>query len=133
MNGKYTSISQLAKAAFDSVNPVYVESQSALGNSVMVWERLRLILTRFAGTDGFTALFRCALSVARVDNPSIAGVGMRPDGSITGIDQLNDAQAAALATCLLEMLVTLIGERLTLHLVREAWPELMNEMHGNSQ
>ena len=99
----------------------------------MVWEKLRQILTRFAGTDGFVALFRRALSKARVDSPSITSVGMRPDGSIIGLDQISDAQSAALATCLLEMLVTLIGERLTLHLVREAWPELMNEMHGNSQ
>ncbi len=116
----------LAQAAFDSASPLPIESQKATDNSALVWERLRLILTRFAGTDGFVALFRRALSVARVDSPSIAGVGVAPDGSITGIDQMSDAQSAVLATCLLEMLVTLIGERLTLNLVREAWPELMN-------
>lgn len=124
MNQKYESMRQLAQAMFDSVAGEKSVPQKGGGASAHVWKRMQLALTRFAGADGFTALFRRALSLASIDGPPLEGVKIGPDGLISGIDSISDAQSVALATCLLEMLVTLIGERLTLHLVSDAWPEL---------
>jgi DNA-binding GntR family transcriptional regulator len=98
--------------------------------AVRVREKLRILLTRFAGSDGFTALLRRALALARADVSSLETVTLKPDGSLEGLENLVDdatnggAQAAiALIVHLLELLETFIGKRLTLQLVREAWPD----------
>jgi len=98
--------------------------------AVRVCEKLRISLTRFAGSDGFTALLRRALALARADVPSMEAVTLKPDGSLEGLEKLADdatndgAQAAiALTAHLLGLLATFIGEPLTLQLVREAWPD----------
>ena len=98
--------------------------------AVRVCEKLRISLTRFAGSDGFTALLQRALALARAEVPSLETVTLKPDGSLEGLEKLaadaanSGAQAAiALIAHLLGLLETFIGERLTLRLVREAWPD----------
>jgi hypothetical protein len=95
-----------------------------------VWEKLRVSLTRFAGADGFTALLRRALALARAEVPSLNGIQVKPDGSLQGLDRLaadptnaGPDAAVAITAHLLGLLVTFIGEPLTVRLVREAWPE----------
>ena len=50
---------------------------------------------------------------------------VRPDGTLDGLDGLpHDADAGtSIVARLLELLVTFIGEPLTLRLVRDAWPD----------
>jgi hypothetical protein len=98
--------------------------------TVRVCEKLRASLTRFAGADGFASLLRRSLALARAEVPSLNNVTVKPDCSIDGLDALAaDAPdgaieaTAALTTHLLGLLVTFIGEPLTLRLVREAWPD----------
>jgi hypothetical protein len=96
---------------------------------VRVFEKLRFSLTRFAGADGFTALLRRALALARAEVPALHGVTEKA-GSIQGLEELaadarnagSDA-AVAITAHLLGLLVTFIGEPLTVRLVREAWPD----------
>jgi hypothetical protein len=96
-----------------------------------VCETLRVSMSRFAGPDGFTALLRRSLTLAEGEVPRLRGVQVKADGSLDGFDALFEAEAAGLRTeaavaitaHLLGLLVTFIGEPLTLRLVREAWPE----------
>jgi hypothetical protein len=98
--------------------------------AVRVCEKLRISLTRFAGSDGFTSLLRRALTLARADDPLVETVEVKPDGSLEGlealpVDETNGGPEAAVAITahLLGLLVTFIGEPLTLRLVRDAWPD----------
>ena len=101
-----------------------------MDSAVRVCEKLRISLTRFAGSDGFTSLLRRALALARADVPSLQTVKLKPDGSLEGcevlaVDATNGGPEAAVAITahLLGLLVTFIGKPFTLRLVREAWPE----------
>jgi hypothetical protein len=98
--------------------------------AVRVCEKLRISLTRLAGSDGFTSLLRRALALARADVPAVETVKLKPDGSLEGlevlaVDATNGGPEAAVAITahLLGLLMTFIGEPLTLQLVREAWPD----------
>jgi hypothetical protein len=100
--------------------------------AVRLSEKLRISLTRFAGPDGFAALLRWALALASADVPALQTVKVKPDGSIEGLEEIaadasnGGAEAAAAITAhLLGLLVTFIGEPLTLGLVREAWPDAL--------
>jgi len=95
-----------------------------------VFHKLGISLIRFAGADGFAALLRRALALARAQFPSLNRITIKPDCSMDGLEALagDDADggaeaAAALTAHLLDLLVTFIGEPLTLRLVREAWPD----------
>jgi hypothetical protein len=109
-------------------------SQSAadprVPEAVRVCEKLRVSLTRLAGPDGFSALLRRALALARAEVPALHGITQKADGSLEGLEQLAaEAQdvaidaAVAITAHLLGLLVTFIGEPLTMRLVREAWPD----------
>ena len=96
--------------------------------AVRVCEKLRVALTRFAGADGFTALLRRALALARADVPALQSETFKSDGCLEELAALADAEtgleaAASITAHLLGLLVTFIGESLTLRLVREAWPD----------
>ena len=105
--------------------------QSADGNGphevVRVCRKLRISLTRFAGAAGFESLLRRALALARLEIPSLHGIEIKPDCSAEGLEALlgNDGTEAGVAITahLLGLLVTFIGQPLTLRLVRESWPD----------
>ena len=105
-------------------------SDPHLNEAVRVCDKLRVSLTRFAGADGFAALLRRSLALARVEVPSLNRITVKPDCSMDGLEALaaNEADGGveavvALAAHLLELMVTFIGEPLTLRLVRESWPD----------
>lgn len=102
-------------------------SDARAHEAVRVCDKLRVSLTRFAGADGFASLLRRAFALARAEVPSLDRVKIRPDCSIEGLEELthNDGTEAAVAITahLLGLLVTFIGQPLTLRLVREAWPD----------
>jgi hypothetical protein len=94
-----------------------------------VFEKLRASLTQFVGADGFTALLRRALVLARADVPSLQTAEITPDGRLEGlqepaVDARKDVEAATAITAhLLALLVTFVGEPLTLRLMRNVWPD----------
>lgn len=103
-------------------------------DAAIVIEKLRSSLTRFAGPEGFTSLLRRAVRLAARERPFLQGLEVNADGRLMGMEQLRaeagvdaerarDEAAVEIAANLLELLVTFIGETLTLNLVREAWPE----------
>jgi hypothetical protein len=99
------------------------------GNEVLrVFEKLRGALRQFVGADGFTSLVRRALVLARADAPSLQTVKVTADGRLEGIGEsavdASDVEAATAITAhLLGLLVTFIGEPLTLRLLRDVWPD----------
>lgn len=97
--------------------------------SVRVFEKLRIALTQFVGGDGFTALMRRALALARAEVPSLQGAIVTAEGRLEGIeervgDMKNDFEASiAITAHLLALLVTFVGEPLARRLVRDIWSD----------
>ena len=96
-----------------------------------VCEKLRPPLRTLAGVEGFRSLLARALTLAKAEVPSLATVQVSSDGSLTGWDSveaqqhLDEAGAGAelLLAQLLGLLITFIGEPLTLRLLQGIWPE----------
>jgi len=102
------------------------DTDARMHEAVLVCEKLRISLTRFAGPDGFTSLLRRALVLARAQAPALNDLQIRPDGSLEGLAAIPDANESAIAIVahLLTLLVTFIGRPLTLRLLREVWPDV---------
>jgi hypothetical protein len=107
-------------------------SDSHVHEVVAVIEKLQTSLTIFAGIDGFVSLLRRALALASAEVPSLQSLQVNAVGRLDGYEKLvaetgtaasGRVAAVAITTHLLGLLVTFIGEPLTLRLVREAWPE----------
>ena len=115
-------------------------AQPPVHEAVRVFDKLRVSLTRFAGADGFTSLLRRSLTMARGDVPALRDVQIGQDGSLQGLETIaalpeaGEAEmvraAIAVAAHLLGLLVTFVGEPMTLRLLRDAWPEATFE-NGN--
>ena len=116
----------------DLARQLLAASQSAsdpqVHEAVLVSDKLRISLTRFAGVDGFLSLQRRALVLASAEVPSLKSITVSVDGRLAEFEQLaadtGMGAAVALTAQLLGLLVTFIGEPLTLALVREAWPDI---------
>ncbi|MDB6092717.1 MAG: hypothetical protein JWM32_279 [Verrucomicrobia bacterium] len=97
-----------------------------------VCEKLRRPLSTFAGINGFRSLLTRALVLARAKEAWLETVLVNADGSVllppALEDQLKNSAAARggrqLTVELLQLLVTFIGEPLTMRLVEDVWPRL---------
>src|SRR5688500_5492296 len=103
-----------------------------VGQAVRACEKLRVPLTKLAGAAGYASLLSRALVLARRQAPSLSGLRVQADGSLTGWEE--DVQVSAPAETaphggavllaeMLGLLAAFIGEPLMLSLVREAWPD----------
>jgi hypothetical protein len=96
-----------------------------------VCETLRQPLITLAGVASFRSLLSRALTLARAQAPSLSAVQVAADGSLQGLDELepqidkDQAREAGviLIAELLGLLLTFIGEGLTLRMVQDVWPE----------
>jgi hypothetical protein len=128
----------------DLARRLLAECQTASGphvhEAVLVSEKMRISLTKFAGADGFASLLRRALVLASADVSALQIVKIGSDGRLEGFEQLvadkatggaSGEAAVAITAHLLGLLVTFIGEPLTLRLVRAAWPDtLLDDEHS---
>jgi hypothetical protein len=91
-----------------------------------VCEKLRRPLSTLTGTAGFRSLLVRALTLARREADTLDAVLVRDDGSLDGpaIDAAGPGGALLIAQ-LLGLLMTFIGEALTMSLLHEIWPELL--------
>jgi hypothetical protein len=95
-----------------------------------VCEKLRPPLSAVAGVKGFRSLLSRARVLAQAEAPLLEGMLINPDGSFEYSPAMEERLAtkeaakagAALAGELLGLLVTFIGEGLTLRLVHDIWP-----------
>jgi hypothetical protein len=90
-----------------------------------VCEKLRRPLSTLTGTAGFRSLLVRALTLAKREVEALDAVLVRYDGSLDG-PTVNVAGpgGALLIAKLLGLLITFIGEALTMSLLHEIWPEL---------
>jgi len=95
-----------------------------------VYERLRWSLCALAGVAGFRALASRALTLAKAESPNLSAIQVIADGSLQGLSEIepqidahHDGGEVILVAQLLGLLVTFIGEPLTLRLVQDAWPD----------
>jgi hypothetical protein len=107
-------------------------SDAHVDEAVLVSEKLRISLTKFAGVDGFASLLRRALVLASADVPALQSVKIGADGRLEGFEKLaadtgdgavGGEAAVAITARLLGLLVTFIGEPLTMRLLHESWPD----------
>jgi hypothetical protein len=112
---------------------------SATPGAPSVCEKLRPPLATLMGNTGFAALLSRALVLAGVEVPWLLAVRANA-GALEGFDepaaQVGAAQIAeghvVLVARLLGLLMTFIGEELTLRLVREVWPDLsLDDMNAD--
>ena len=96
-----------------------------------VSDKLRQPLSRLTGVAGFRSLLSRALALASSEVRWLKAVHINADGSLEGLDeaqaQLSQNEIAqgemVLVAQLIGLLVTFIGEGLTLRLLQEAWPD----------
>lgn len=115
--------------AFEAVADENSEPTESAASRVCA--KLRQPLITLAGVAGFRSLLSRALTLARMEAPSLGAVQVAADGSLKGLDEVA-AQAdkenardggAILIAQLLGLLLTFIGAGLTLRLVQNVWPE----------
>jgi hypothetical protein len=90
--------------------------------------RLRTVLTRWIGADGYRALINRALEQARAEHPAIAGLQCQA-GEVQGVAAAVGGHSAAevregfleLVALLVDLLSRLIGEEMATGLVEQAW------------
>jgi hypothetical protein len=90
--------------------------------------RLRAVLTRWIGSDGYRALVDRALEQARAGHPAIAGLQCQA-GDVQGVAAAVGVHGAAevkqgvlaLVARLIDLLSRLIGEEMAVRLVEQAW------------
>src|SRR5665213_1054914 len=96
-----------------------------------VCAKLRGPLITLAGVAGFRSLLSRALTLARAEAPTLSAVQIAADGSLQGLDELGPQvgkdqtaeEGAILIAQLIGLLLTFIGEGLTLRMVQDVWPE----------
>jgi hypothetical protein len=127
-------IQKLARQLLASEATQIDATDAHVGVTVRVIEEFRLRLTKLAGVEGFRALLSRSLTLAKGESPCLNEVHVSENGSLEGFDKIEQSQEAMvqagtiLVAHLLALLMTFIGESLTLRLVREAWPDAsMNE------
>ncbi len=104
-------------------------SETTESAALRVFAKLRQPLITLAGVAGFRSLLSRALTLARTEAPSLSVVQVAADGSLQGIDesQIDKDQAreagVILIAQLIGLLLTFIGEGLTLRMVQDVWPE----------
>jgi hypothetical protein len=126
MNTTSPAIGDLARRLIAS-EAAREPSDGPVGATVRACDRMRVPLAKLVGVAGFRSLLSRALAMAKAEAPALDGVRVRPDGSLEGLDAsertMNEEAGVLVVARLLGLLVTFIGEPLTLLLVRDAWPD----------
>jgi hypothetical protein len=89
-----------------------------------VCEKLRRPLITLTGTAGFSSLLLRALTLAQREAPALNVVQVKADGSMEGLEGAAGVATPVLVAYLLSLLITFIGETLTLRLLHDIWPDL---------
>jgi len=98
--------------------------------TLRVYEKLRRHLSALAGVAGFQSLASRALTLAKSEAPSLSAVQVT-DGNLQGLGELDpktdkdqtEAEGAIFIARLLGLLLTFVGEALTMRLMQDVWPD----------
>ena len=97
---------------------------------VRVCEKVRRPLARLAGVPGFHSLLSRAMKLAKQECPVLFAWEVKPDGSLHGDEGAGGHGGEVLVSNLLRLMFILIGESLTLQLLRDVWLELPDSGTG---
>ena len=86
---------------------------------VRVCERVRRPLAQLAGSPGFHSLLARAMKLAKQECPVLCAWEVKPDGSLQGGEGTGEQGGEVLVSNLLRLMFTVIGESLTLQLLRK--------------
>jgi hypothetical protein len=89
-----------------------------------VCDKLRRPLTTLAGAAGFRSLLARALTLAKQESPLLGAWEVKSDGSLQGLNGEAAQSGAVLIAQLIGLMITFIGESLTLRLLHDVWLEL---------
>ena len=98
---------------------------------VRVCEKLRTPLSALAGVAGYYSLLSRAVTLAGAEAASLGAAQFKLDGSLDGLSAVDSQErldaamlgGEILVAHLLGLLATFIGQRLTLSLLRDVWPD----------
>jgi len=89
-----------------------------------VSDKLRRPLTTLAGAAGFRSLLARALTLAKQESPALGAWQVNADGSLEGMNGEAEESGSVLIAHLIGLMITFIGESLTLRLVHDVWRDL---------
>ena len=89
-----------------------------------VCDKLRRPFATLAGVAGFRSLLARALTLAKQESPDLGGWEVKSDGSLEGLNGEAAPSGAVLIAHLIGLMMTFIGESLTMQLVHDVWPDL---------
>ncbi len=90
-----------------------------------VCDKLRRPFATLAGIAGFRSLLARALTLAKQESPDLDGWEVKSDGSLEGLNGEATHSGAVLIANLIGLMITFIGESLTLRLLRDVWPDVL--------
>jgi len=100
--------------------------------------RLHECLARLVGPGGVDVLLARALSLAKLVHPGLAAVEVADHGLLQGLNELSsdpvalEQAATAVIAQLIELLVVLVGEELTMRILSEVLDEAPVREEGSS-
>jgi hypothetical protein len=89
-----------------------------------VCDKLRRLLTTLAGAAGFRSLLARALTLAKQESPVLGAWEVKSDGSLQGLNGEAAQLGVVLIAHLIGLVITFIGESLTLRLLHDVWLDL---------
>jgi len=89
-----------------------------------VCDKLRRPITTLAGAAGFRSLLARALTLAKRESPVLGAWEVQADGSLQGLNGEAAQSGAVLIAHLIGLMITFIGEALTLRLLHDVWLDL---------
>ena len=89
-----------------------------------VCDKLARPLTTLAGAAGFRSLLTRALTLAKQESPALGAWEVQADGSLGGLNGEAAQSGSVLIAHLLGLMITFIGEFLTLRLLHDVWLDL---------
>ena len=99
-------------------------SQENIQAVTRVCDKLRRPFATLAGVAGFRSLLARALTLAKQESPDLDGWEVKADGSLEGLNGDAAESGAVLIANLIGLMITFIGESLTLRLLHDVWPEV---------
>lgn len=132
MNAPSPVTHDLARRLLAASRPARAASPSDGGwpshQAVAMFETLGITLSKSTGPSGFASLLGRALVLARSDAPALQRVHVGSNCQLEGLEEMASTEggtdaAVVLAAHLLTLLMTFIGEPLTVRLLHEGWPD----------
>lgn len=112
-------------------------SEATKPAATQICEKLSLLLGKLIGAAGFRALLSRALTIAKRETEALATVSITDNGSFKGLTEKAAEASPVIIAHLIGLIVTFLGEALTLRLLHDAWPDLsdsdihLGEREGN--